>query len=304
MSRTVVFDRYGGPDVLHVVEAEPPLPEPGQVRVSVRAAGVQPFDALFRGGGADRYVPARFPQRLGNDFAGVVDALGADVTGVETGAEVLGWAMLSAYADHVVVGVGDIVAKPAAMPWTEAGALSASGQTAATALTQLGVGKDDIVLIHAAAGGVGSLATQIAVARGATVIGTASPRNHGFLRSLGAEPVAYGDGLADRVRALAPGGVDAAFDASGTVEALQVSLAAARTRDRVGTVAYQPAADELGVRRLSTQRSAEQLRELTGLVEAGKLRVTVSHTYPFAEAAEAHRRIETGHVRGKIVLVP
>lgn len=304
MSSTVVFDSYGGPDVLRVVDQEPPLPGPGQVRVAVRAAGVQPFDALFRSGAARQWMPARFPQRLGNDFAGVVDAVGAGTAEFAVGAEVLGWARLAAYAEHVVVGAPDVVAKPAAMPWPEAGALSASGQTAATALTALDVGDRDTVLIHAAAGGVGSLATQIAVARGAHVIGTASERNHDYLRSLGAEPVAYGDGLVDRLRAVAPDGVDAALDASGTVEALHASLAVVRTPDRIGTVAFQPAADALGVRRLSTQRSAGQLRELTALYEAGRLRVTVSRTYPFTEAADAHRSIETGHVRGKIVLVP
>jgi enoyl reductase len=218
MSSTVVFDEYGGPDVLHVADLPAPVPGPGQVRVAVRAAGVQPFDALFRSGAARQWVPATFPQRLGNDFAGVVDIAGGRFA---VGDEVLGWAMLCAYSEHVVVGVDDIVRKPAAMPWPEAGALSASGQTAGTALTALGVADGETVLIHAAAGGVGSLAAQIALARGARVIGTASARNHDYLRTLGAEPVAYGDGLVERLRTLAPDGVDAALDASGTVEALQ-----------------------------------------------------------------------------------
>jgi enoyl reductase len=264
---------------------------------------VQPFDALFRSGTAHQWVPARFPQRLGNEFAGVVDALGDGVTGWRTGAEILGWAMLSSYAEHVVVGVDDIVGKPATMSWRDAGVLSASGQTAATALAALGVGQGDTVLIHAAAGGVGTFAVQIAAARGATVVGTASPRNHDYLHALGAIPVAYGDGLAERVRSAAPTGVDVALDASGTVAALHTSLELVGDPARIGTVAFQPAADQLGVRRLSTDRSVAQLAALTALHTAGRLRVSIHHAYPLAEAAEAHRTVETGHVRGKVVLL-
>lgn len=301
MSKAVVFDAYGDPEVLHVIEAEPPEPGPGQVRIRVHAAGVQPFDALFRSGAARQWVPAHFPQRLGNEHAGVIDAVGDGVTAWRTGQEVLGWAMLCSYAEHVLVGENDIVTKPPAMPWQEAGVLSASGQTAATALTALAVGGGDTVLVHAAAGGVGTFAVQLAIARGATVIGTASPRNHDYLRALGAVPVAYGDGLAERVRALAPM-VQAALDASGTVDALHASLELVEDRGRIGTVAFQPAADQLGIHRLSTDRSAAQLSELTALYVAGGLRVSVQ-AYPMADAARAHRAIETGHVRGKLVLV-
>jgi enoyl reductase len=303
VSRVVVFDAYGGPEVLRVVEVEPAWPAPGQVRVRVRAAGVQPFDALFRSGAAHPWVPARFPQRLGNELAGVVDAVGDGVEDWRFGQEVLGWAMLSSYAEHVVVGAGDIVAKPASMSWVDAGVLSASGQTAATAVALLGVGKDDTVLVHAAAGGVGTFAVQIARARGATVIGTASPRNHASLRELGAIPVTYGDGLVARVRAATPDGVNAALDASGTVAALHASLELVGDRNRIGTVAFQPAADQLGVRRLSTERSVTRLTELTELYTAGHLRVFVQQEYPLEGAAEAHQSIETGHVRGKLVLV-
>jgi enoyl reductase len=224
--------------------------------------------------------------------------------GGRVGDEVLGWAMLSSHADHVVVGDHDVVVKPNGMPWSEAGVLSASGQTAATALRLLGVTAGDTVLIHAAAGGVGSLAVQIALARGARVIGTAGERNQNYLRDLGATPVVYGDGLAARVRGLAAGEVTASLDASGTVEALRASLELVADKNRIGTVADQPAAEQLGVRRLSTERSAEQLRNLTGLYAAGKLRVSIQHAYPFDQAAEAHRNVETGHVRGKVVLKP
>lgn len=303
MSRAVVFDAYGDADVLHIVEVEVPEPGPHRVRVRVKAAGVQPFECLFRSGVARQWVPASFPQRLGNEFAGVIDAVGDDVTALSIGDEVLGWAMLASYSEHVVVGVDELVAKPPRMPWTEAGVLSASGQTAATALTQLRVAEADTVLIHAAAGGVGSFAVQIARSRGATVIGTASEPNHDYLRSLGAIPVAYGDGLTERVRDAAPDGVDAALDAAGTEEALRVSLELVDEKDRIGAVAFNPFAGELGTRRFSTKRSAAQLRELTDLYTAGKLQIVIQHTYPIDAAAEAHRAVETGHVRGKIVLM-
>jgi enoyl reductase len=304
MSRALVFDRYGGPEVLRILELDPPEPEPGQVRVRVRAAGVQPFDCLFRSGAADAWVPAQFPQRLGNEFAGIIDAVGEGVEEFAAGDEVLGWAMLSSHADHVLAGQHEIAVRPQGMSWPEAGVLSASGQTAATALRLLNVSAGDALLIHAAAGGVGSFAVQIALARGATVIGTASERNHGYLRDLGATPVAYGDGLAARVRELAAGEVSASLDASGTVDALKASLELVSDQNRIGTVAYQPAAEQLGVRRLSTERSPEQLRELTGLYTAGKLRVTIQHAYPLEQAAEAHHAVESGHVRGKVVLEP
>lgn len=302
MSKAVVFSSYGNPDVLHIIDTDPPVPGPGQVRVRVRAAGVQPYDATFRSGAAQQWQPAHFPQGLGNEFAGVIDALGDGVSDVAVGDEVLGWGPTGCYAEHVVVPAGDFVDKPATMPWEEAGALSASGQTAATVLTQLGIGTGDTVVIHAAAGGVGSYAVQIAAARGATVIGTASERNHEYLRSLGAIPVAYGDGLAERLRAVAPGGMDAALDASGTVEALEASVALVKDKDRIGTVAYQPAADQLGVRKLSTKRSREQLAGLVELYVRGKLRISIQQAYPLAEAPAAHRALETRHVRGKIVL--
>lgn len=304
MSRAVVFDEYGGPEVLRILEFDPPEPEPGQVGVQVRAAGVQPFDCLFRSGAVHSWVPAQFPQRLGNEFAGIVDSVGEAVEGLAVGDEVLGWAILSSHADHVVAGAREVVVKPRGMPWPEAGVLSASGQTAATALRLLGVKAGDTVLIHAAAGGVGSFAAQIALAHGARVIGTASERNHDYLRDLGAMPVAYGDGLAGRVAEATGSEVTAALDASGTVEALEASLALVADKSRIGTVAYQPAAEQLSVRRLSTERSPEQLRDLTGLYTAGRLRVSIQHAYPLEQAAEAHRAVETGHTRGKVVLTP
>jgi enoyl reductase len=303
VSATVVFDEYGGPEVLHVVDLPTPEPGPGQVRVAVRAAGVQPADAMLRSGRFRQWSPATFPQRLGNEFAGVVEAIGDGVTEWAVGDEVIGWVQAAAYAEYVLAEQTDIATKPPQLAWPEAGVLSASGQTAASVLSQLEVGPRDVVLIHAAAGGVGSYAVQLAAARGATVIGTASERNHDYLASLGAIPVAYGDGLVERVRAVAPR-VDAALDGSGTVAALTASIELIGARERIATIAYQPAADELGIKRLSTRRDTAQLRALADMMADGRLRVAIQAGYPLSDAAQAHRDIETRHVRGKVVLLP
>ncbi|HEX6444036.1 MAG TPA: NADP-dependent oxidoreductase [Streptosporangiales bacterium] len=301
MSRVVVFEEYGDPDVLHVVDVEPPTPGPGEVRVRVEAAGVQPFDTNFRGGRVD-WLQARFPQRLGNDVAGTVDAVGPGVHGLAAGDEVLG-AVSGGYADHVLAKADHVTPKPAGMPWAEAGALSASGRTAVYVLRELGVGAGDTVLVHAAAGGVGSMAVQVARAHGAGVIGTASPRNHDYLRSLGATPVAYGEGLADRVRAIAPDGVDAALDAAGTEEAGRTSLELAKDPQRVLTIVGGSPAQRLGIRMVSAAPTAEMLAELVDLYRKGRLHVTVHRTFPLEQAADAHREVEAGHVRGKVVLL-
>jgi enoyl reductase len=295
MSKAIVFDEYGGPDVLRLIDAPPPVPGDGQVLVRVRAAGVQPADALFRSGAMRDFAPATFPQRLGNEFAGTIES---------TGQNILGWAPQSCYAQHAVVDPDAHVSKPDAIPWSHAGVLSASGQTASSALEQLRVSAGETVLIHAAAGGVGSFAVQLAAAAGARVIGTASPRNHDYLRSLGATPVSYGDGLLDRLRDAAPAGVDAALDGSGQAEALEASLALVSNHERVGAIAYSPAVFELGVRRLSSQRSTARLQQLVDLYQAGKLKVSIQQEFPLDEAVQAHRVLATGHVRGKLVILP
>jgi len=209
---------------------------------------------------------------------------------------------MEGYADTVVVPSDQAGRKPATMPWEEAGVLSASGQTAWTALDELAVGPGDTLLIHAAAGGVGSFAVQVARARGATVIGTASERNHDYLRSLGATPVTYGPGLADRVRAVAVDGVDAALDAVGG-EALDVSLDLIGSTDRIVTIADWANSARLGIRRVGTDRSLDKLAGLASLYQDGCLKVEVSKVFPLGKASDAHREVETGHVRGKVALM-
>lgn len=300
--RAAAISTFGPPSVLQVMELETPLAGPGQVRVRVKAAGVQPFDLMVRKSGwSPPGLEIRYPQILGNEFAGIIDQVGDGVTRFSTGDHVIGWALLSCYAEYVVVSVDQLVHKPHPMPWEEAGAITASGQTAYTALKELGVGQGDTVLIHAAAGGVGSIAVQLARASGATVIGTASEHNHEYLRSLGAIPVAYGDGLTDRVRALAPNGVDAAFDAAGD-DALRASVELVLNKDRIGTIVAFELAEKLGVRLIRSQRSAERLSEIADVYVQGKLHIHIRKTFPLEQAAAAHREVERGHGRGKVVL--
>lgn len=296
-----VFRTFGGPEVLEVSEVETPSPARTEVRVRVRAAGVQAYDCAVRGGWNPPGMTLEFPQIVGNDFAGVIDAVGEDVRGFSVGDEVFGWALLSCYAQYLVVSADQIVAKPAAMPWEEAGAFSASAQTAHTVLEALEVGSGDTLLVHAAAGGVGTITVQLAKQRGATVIGTASERNHDYLRNLGALPVTYGEGLVNRVRAVAPDGVTAALDGIGG-EALDVSVELVKDRNRIGTLVDFGRVEELGVRAIFSQRSAARLQELADLYAAGKLHIEVSRAFPLEAAADAHREVETGHVRGKVAL--
>ncbi|TXK36264.1 NADP-dependent oxidoreductase [Nonomuraea sp. C10] len=299
--RAAAFAEFGGPEVLRVMELPAPQAGPGQVRVRVRTAGVQPFDAAVRAGWTPPGVTGGLPRIPGNEFAGVVDQVGEGVTGVTAGAEVLGFSLLRCYAEYVVVDAGDVTPKPASMPWEVAGSLTAGAQTAELALEGLAVTEGDTLLVHAAAGAVGTVAVQVAGMRGATVIGTAREENHAYLRDLGAIPVAYGAGLADRVRALAPGGVDAALDGAGG-DALEVSLELVKDRDRILTLVEHDRAAELGIKVTRGTRSAERLARYAALYAEGRLKFPVRGTYPLERAADAHREIETRHGAGKIVI--
>ncbi|MFD5914369.1 zinc-binding alcohol dehydrogenase family protein [Streptomyces massasporeus] len=306
---------YGGLEVLSVITEAVPEPGPGQVRIAVRAAGVNPFDQKVYSGafGAD---PGNLPLRLGLEAAGVVTAVGDHATGpagpVEVGDEVIAYRAPGAYAAELVVPASSVVPKPANLSWEQAGGLMVVGVTAVHALEAIGLRKGESVLIHGAAGGVGLMAVQLAVGRGATVLGTASPAKHDLLRELGAVPVAYGPGLADRVRAAAPEGVHAAADLVGTDEAVDVSVELVADRSRIATIAGIVRGAQAGIKLLGGSpgadpgtdiRAAARL-QLTEAAEAGRLRVLIAGSYPLSEAAAAHREIMTGHTSGKIVLVP
>ncbi|MEU8246427.1 NADP-dependent oxidoreductase [Nonomuraea sp. NPDC048916] len=300
--RAAAFALFGGPEVLQVMELPAPEAGPGQVRVRVRAAGVQPYDAAVRAGWTPPGVTGDLPRVPGNEFAGVVDQVGEGVTEVSAGDEVLGFSQLNAYAEYIVVPASDVAAKPDRVPWEVAGALTAAVQTAELALDGLAVAGGDTLLIHGAAGAVGTAAVQIAVGRGATVIGTAREENHVHLRDLGAVPVVYGDGLTERVRALAPGGVDAALDGAGGM-AVDVSLELVKDRGRIITLVEHAKAAGLGIRVVQGERSAERLGRYARLYAEGLLKFPIRRTYRLDQAAEAHREIETGHGRGKIALI-
>jgi len=315
MSRVVVATAFGGPEVLSVVEQPAGPPGPGEVLVEVRAAGVNPADWKAASGafGAD---PRKLPLRLGYEAAGVVTAVGADAAGpdgpIAVGDEVIGCPLKGAFASELVVPAAALVPKPAGMVWEEAAGLLLTGTTAVHALTAVQAGAGDTVLVHGAAGGVGQMLVQLAVEEGARVIGTAGRSGAELVRRWGGEPVAYGAGLAERVRAMAPDGVTAAVDAVGTDEALEVSLELVADRRRIATIANFARGPEAGVQVLGSGpgadpgtevRAAARLR-LTALAEAGRLQVVVARAFPLEEVAAACREGTSGHSHGKLVLVP
>ena len=301
MPQAVQFSEYGTSEVLQISEVQPPIPGAGQVRLAVRAAGVNPIDWKILQGLMRELIPLEFPAGLGSDVAGVVDQIGPDVDGLAVGDEVLGTSSTPSYAQFVLAESASLVRKPTAVPWAVAGSLAAAGGTAWTVLDLLGISDGETLLIHAAAGGVGTFAAQLAVARGARVIGTASEGNHAYLRTIGVEPVAYGDGLADRVRSIAPRGVDAVLDASGRGE-IPLSIELAGGPDRVLTLVAFDAADTGIQVHLGGSNDVKALDEILELIERGKLQVPIFRTYPLSEAAAAIEASRTGHVRGKIVL--
>ncbi|MDO9409898.1 NADP-dependent oxidoreductase [Patulibacter sp.] len=304
MTSAIRFSAYGGPDVLELVQVDVPVPGDGQVLVRVRAAGVNPSDwkrrkGLWAGG---RELAA--PSGIGNDLAGIVEAVGPGVSSVAVGDHVLGTGSAT-HAELALARPASLTARPSEIPWEVAGGVGVAGRTAYRVLRQLGIGPGDTLLIHAAAGGVGIVATQLALAWGATVVGTAGSDNQAFVRELGASPVRHGDGWEDRVRAAAPDGVDAVLDASGRGE-LAASVALAGGPERVLTIAAGDA-DEHGVRFSGSDEGvdvSDAFPELARRLAAGDLVLPVWRTYPLAEAAEAHRVSEAGHLRGKIVLLP
>jgi NADPH:quinone reductase-like Zn-dependent oxidoreductase len=305
--KAIMMSQYGGPDVLKLAtDAPEPKVGPDFVLVRVKAAGVNPVDWKIREGKLDGLFQTDFPIIPGWDMAGVVERAGPAVSEFSPGDEVIGYVRedhvgRGTYAELVAAPVRALGRKPARLSWAEAAGLPLAGLTAYQALAKaLGVNQDDTVLIHAASGGVGSFAVQIAVAKGARVIGTASPRNHDHLRALGAEPVAYGDGLVDQVRRLSPGGVSAVLDLVGG-DALKVTPELLTGNGRWASI-VDPSVTERGGRYVFVRPDPNDLAALANLVDDGRLTVPVAKTFPLAEAADAQRLSEEGHTRGKIVL--
>ncbi|MFB8396138.1 NADP-dependent oxidoreductase [Streptomyces yangpuensis] len=303
--KAITYSEYGTPAALTVVDVPKPKVGPGEVLVRVKAAGVNPVDWKLAAGYLDPILEVRHPVIPGWDVAGVVEAVGPDTSDFAVGDEVYGyvrkeWVELGTYAELVAAPVRTLARKPRGLTFEQAAGVPLAGLTAYQSLTRVGVRAGESVLIHSAAGGTGSFGVQIAVALGLRVIGTAGAHNHDYLRSLGAEPVLYGEGLADRVRELAPGGVDAALDFYGddVIETLQSLVG---QRDRVVSIADQEAAAK-GAHQLWVRPDAADLAFLAELADAGKLTVNVEHALPLAEAAKAWELSAAGRTRGKIVL--
>lgn len=302
--RAAFYTEYGGPEVVQVGELPDPKVGPSEVLVRVRSTSVNPVDWKLATGGLDALMETVFPVVPGWDVAGVVERVGLDTPEFAVGDEVFAYARKDfvhggTYAELVTVPVRALARKPAALSWDQAAAVPLAGLTAFQLLTRLGCGPGDTVLVHAAAGGVGTLAVQIARSLGARVIGTASEGNHPFVAELGGEPVEYGDGLAGRVRALAPGGVDVVVDLVGGM--LDVTTAVLAPGGRHGSIADHSVGQAGGLYAW-VRPSAGDLTELARLVDDGALQVQVAEAFDLADAADAWRMSKAGHTRGKIAI--
>jgi NADPH:quinone reductase-like Zn-dependent oxidoreductase len=306
MAQAVRFDQYGGIEVLKVVEVDRPIPGPGKVLVRVKAAGINPGEASIRKGVfADRW-PSTFPSGQGSDLAGVVEELGPGVTNVAVGDGVIGFTNdRSSQAELVLVDSGNLVPRPQNVSWKEAGALFVVGTTAYAAVRSVALNAGDTVVVSGAAGGVGSIAVQLARNAGAKVIGLAGEANHKWLTDHSIIPIAYGDGVEERIRAASGGKVDAFIDTfgSGYVElALKLGVPA----NRVDTIIDFAAAAKYGVKTEGNHEAATKdvLAELAGQLATGRLEIPIARVYPLAEVRDAYRELEQHHTRGKIVLEP
>jgi NADPH:quinone reductase-like Zn-dependent oxidoreductase len=302
MSTAITYSRYGGPDVLTPTEIDAPQPGPGQVRIRVRAVSVNLIDLKIRSGKMDGIFPVRFPVLPGWDVAGVVDGAG-EGAGAAVGDGVFGVASVGGYSEYALL--DNPVAKPPGLSWEAAASVITVGEAAFRVLKHLGLKAGQTLLILGAGGSVGTIAVQLAAARGITVIGTAAEGDLDRLTGLGATAVRYGDGWADRVRAATPGGVDAVFDAAGA-GLLRDAIDLAGDVDRVITIADDNFADH-GVRFTGANpadRAPEALPELAALLADGKLIVPIWRSYPLAQAAQAHADLEARRNHGKIILLP
>jgi NADPH:quinone reductase-like Zn-dependent oxidoreductase len=304
MPRAIQFDHYGDVDVLHVAEVPEPVAGGGEVAVRVVVAGTNPGEIGIRTGAMDAIYPTTFPSGEGSDFAGVVAGVGPEVTEFLLGDDVIGWSdERSAQADYVLVPEDHLVVKRPEVPWEVAGGLFVVAATATAAVRAVAPKAGETIVVAGAAGGVGGLAAQLAKRAGASVIGIASDSHADWLTSIGITPVAYGDGMLDRIRTAAPDGVDAFIDAhgSGYVDAA-IDLGVAP--DRINTIIDFPAAEKHHVHTdgLSTAATADVLAEVADLIADGTVTLPIDATYPLDEVRDAYTELAKGHTRGKIVL--
>ncbi|TWP36974.1 NADP-dependent oxidoreductase [Leekyejoonella antrihumi] len=302
--KAITYSRFGNPEVLELREVSEPKVGPGEIQIRVHSTSVNPVDWKIVAGGLDPLMNVDLPAVPGWDVAGVVERVGLDTTEFAVGDQVIAyarkdWVQGGTYAELVTAPARTAAHKPAALDWAQAGALPLAGLTAYQTLTRLGTREGETVLVHAAAGGVGCLAVQIACSLGARVIGTASERNHDFLRELGAEPVTYGDGLAGRVREHAPDGVDVVVDYVGGV--LEDTLAVLAEGGRHASIA-DGSVTERGGHYMWVRPDTADLQALAELADKGRLTVPIDQTFELEQAADAFRASMEGHIRGKIAI--
>ena len=305
-ARAVLFDRYGGRDVLYVAEVPMPTPAAGEVVVAVKAAGINPGETAIRSGALRDRFPASFPSGEGSDLAGVVVAVGTGVDDFAVHDAVLGFSWRrSSHASHVSVPTSQLIHKPPELSWEVAGSLYVVGCTAYAAVRAVDPHGGETVAVSAAAGGVGTVVVQLLALRDAQVLGIASPSNAEWLRSHGAVPVPYGDGLAERLKAAEPDAIDAFIDLFGP-EYLQLAVDLGIARDRIETIASFEKAKELGVKADGsvTASTPEVLTEMADLVASAAIEIPIAGTYPLERVADAFEELEHRHTRGKIVLIP
>jgi len=304
--KAVRFDKYGWRDVLYIANVEVPSPAAGEVVVQVKAAALNPGEASIREGYLDAAFPTTFPSGEGSDLAGVVTAVGDGVTEFSVGDEVLGWSWTrSSHAEYTAVPVSQLIPKPASVPWPVAGALYVVAATAYAAVRAVAAGPGDTVVVSAAAGGVGTVVVQLLKVKGASVIGIASQAHHEWLTTHGVTPVAYGDGLADRLRAAAPDGIDAFIDLFGP-EYVRLAVELGVPRDRIETIIAFDAAREYGTKAegSGTASTTGVLAEMTGLVADGLIEIPIAASYPLDHVQQAYAEVEQRHTLGKVVLIP
>jgi NADPH:quinone reductase-like Zn-dependent oxidoreductase len=304
MPRAVRFDHYGGVEVLKVVEVELPVPGPGQVLVRVKAAGINPGEVAIREGRMHERWPATFPSGQGSDLAGVVEEIGDGVEQFEVGDEVIGFTEERAsQAELVLVEAEHLVHRPPKVPWDAAGGLFIAGTTAYAAVRAVAIVPGDTVVVSAAAGGVGSLAVQLARHAGAKVIGLAGEQNQHWLRDHGVIPVTYGEGVGERIREACEGPPDAFIDTFGD-DYVELAVALGVQPERIDTIINFQAAQRYGVKTegSAAAASAEVLAELARLIDEGELEVPIARAYPLDQVQDAYRELEARHTRGKIVL--
>lgn len=302
--KAITYSDYGNPDVLELTDQPMPKVAPGMVLVKIKATSVNPVDWKIMGGHLDPLMDIQFPAIPGWDVAGIVESVGIDAHQFQPGDEVISYARKDyvhggSFAEYIALPERVLARKPSTLDWNESAGLPLTGLTAFQVLNRLDVRSGETLLIHGGSGGVGSLAIQIASVRGIKVIATASEKNHEFLRSLGAEPITYGEGLAERVRAMEPDGVDVVADFVGGN--LEATLAVVKEGGRHASIADGEVEKHGGTWMWVTPVGAE-LQELSRLVDQHKLKVEVAQTFPLAQSAEAFRLNMEGHTRGKVVV--